>query len=263
MNVRVDESRHEESVGGFRIGRKLGHRGDACAFNDHLSGINAPSVKINEVMSKCWHAPQAYDQFSSMTRALGISLVCSALPQLVAIVLCISWLERESQWLLIAGIIAIYGGLALLLVSAIALLRHFVTASPRVGHSNARRWLSTAIGAAVLGANFPVAGVCMVLALDASTWYSVVIENASPHPLTEARIVGGGCDQLVGTIAVGERVAASMHIQHDGTLSLLVRCEGATSETVLDTYVTNGLGGGVHARVGEGCVITVTREPRH
>lgn len=50
--------------------------------------------------------------------------------------------------------------------------------------------------------------------------YTLDIQNATQHPITNVRILGAGVDVEVGIIEPGETVSRSFFIRHDGVLML-------------------------------------------
>ncbi len=178
-----------------------------------------------------------------MSRAYRVALICGAFPLFVGISIFMLWLITRWDWLMGAGLFALWGGIAIFLIGVLALARFYWLASrvPNLPRRRLRR--STLACAGLLLLNFPVACGISVAAIAIETRYTVVIHNASRQPLENARVFGGGCDAFVGSIPPGGTVQGSFWIQHDGQLEFRALSGTISHTKTINSYVTPNTGG--------------------
>jgi hypothetical protein len=193
-----------------------------------------------------------------MNRSYRVALICGACPLLIGISIFMLWLITRWDWLMLAGILTLYGGAAILLVGVLALARYgwLVFRTPAVPRR--RRWLSTLVCAGLLLLNVPVAGGIAVAAIAIETRYTVVVHNASRQPLEDVRVFGGGCDESLGNIPPGSTVRQSCWIQHDGELEFRALSDTVSHEKIINGYVTNGMGGHTTITINSDGAISVS-----
>lgn len=178
-----------------------------------------------------------------MNRAYRVALICGALPLLVGVLIFLVWLITRWDWLMMAGIFTLYGGVAVFFIGAIALVRFFWLAVRTPELPRRGLWLSTLGCAALLLSNFAVAGGITASVIAIETRYTVVVHNTSRQPLSGVRVFGGGCEADFGTIPPGGIVRRSFWIQHDGELEFRAVSGATTHSESIDGYVTNSMGG--------------------
>ena len=180
---------------------------------------------------------------NSMDRTLRVAVLSGLLPLLIGVSLFLLWIITRWDWLMLAGAIALYGGLASFVIGAIALVR-YCWAACRSADPSRRNWVPAAVAcAALLLMNFPTAGGIIAAVIAIETRYSVVVHNASPHALSDVRVYGGGCEADLGTIPPGGFARRSFWIQRDGELEFRAASSSTTHHLLIDGYVTNGMGG--------------------
>ncbi len=194
------------------------------------------------------------------SRAFRLALVCGALPLIVGLVAFTVWLATRWDGLMILGYFIILGGVGLFVTGLVALgiaCRNALRAGrlPRQ-----RIWLSTFACLGLLLVNFPVAAVLTICAVGIETSYNVLIQNDSPFELSEVRLVGGGCDEELGSIAAGETVERRFWIETDGELMLRAQVDGKPREELIEGYVTSGLGRRAIVTIGEDGQLSVVLE---
>ena len=178
-----------------------------------------------------------------MNRVYRVALICGAAPLLIGVSIFILWLITRWDWLMMAGIFTLYGGVAIFVVGVLALARFCWLAFRTPSFPRRRLWLSASVCAGLLLLNFPVAGGIAAAAISIETCYTVVVHNDLQQPLESVRVFGGGSDEYLGSIPPGGTVRESFWIQHDGELEFRA-LNGTTSYTkMIDGYVTNGMGG--------------------
>jgi len=190
---------------------------------------------------------------TKMKRVYRIAVICGFIPLLVGISIFVIWLITRSDWLMLAGLLTIYGGIALFVVGAIALFRFWFMAHREPDYSKKKRWIATVLCFGLLLINFPVALGIVNAAIRIETRYTVVIRNASSQPVNEIRIFGGGCSKSLNSIRGGGTGEVSFWIEHDGQLQFEAVSGGRQIEGIVDGYVTNGEGG----------YVTITIKPDH
>jgi hypothetical protein len=195
-----------------------------------------------------------------MNRAFRVALFCGALPLLVGISIFLLWLITRWDWLMMAGIFTLYGGVAIFFVGAIALARFCWLAFRTPELPRRRLWLSILGCAALLLSNFAVAGGITASVIAIETRYTVVVHNTSQQPLSGVRVFGGGCEADFGTIPPDSIVRRSFWIQHDGVLEFRA-VRGTTTHTkTIDSYVTNSMGGHTTVTINPEGTISVSHK---
>lgn len=180
-----------------------------------------------------------------MSRSLKLAWLCGIAPLVTGIVIFLVWLLTGWEWLMRAGIITLYAGLAAFVIGVVALVWYCWLALRDANRSRLRIFLAASVCAGVLLGNFPVAGgIVLAVAFKLST-YTVVIVNDSPHPLVNARLIGGGVEMALGEIPPGSSVERSMRFQRDDQLTLFTTFNGEYRKVEVAGYVTNNSGGDV------------------
>jgi len=183
-----------------------------------------------------------------MNRAYGIALTCGAVPLLAGISIFALWLVTRT------------GGIAILLVGSVSLARFFWLGSRMPGFPRRRLWLSTVGGASLLLSNFPVAGGISAAVIAIETRYTVVVHNASRQALDSVSVVGGGCDEFLGSIRPGGDARQSFWIQHDGELEFRATSGTTVYRETIEGYVTNSMGGHTTVTVNSDGTISVRND---
>ena len=193
-----------------------------------------------------------------MRRSYRVALICGALPLLVGISIFLLWLLTRWDWLMLAGLFTLYGGLAIFLIGSISLGRFCWLAFRATELSQRRLWISTLGCAALLLSNFPAAVAIIATGIAIETRYTVVVHNASSEPVSDVQVFGGGCEANFGTIAPGETAERSFWIQRDGTLKMCAVIDSKTHTNVVDGYVTHNQGGHVKIRINSDGEISIS-----
>ncbi|HEX5138280.1 MAG TPA: hypothetical protein VFY93_14995 [Planctomycetota bacterium] len=191
-----------------------------------------------------------------MKGAYRAAIVCGLLPLVVGTSIFLLWVVTRWEWLMGAGLFALFFGLALFAVGVLALARYCWVAL-RMPEPPPRPWLKAALAAILLLSNFPAAGTIIWKVDDLCSRYTVVVRNGTGAAIEDVRVSGGGCEAVFGAIAPGDEVRRSFLIQCDGTLE--IRAQGLARQPI-SGYVTNGLGG--HTTVTVHPDGTVTAEDR-
>ena len=193
-----------------------------------------------------------------MNRAYRLALVCGAFPLLIGVSIFVLWLITRWDWLMMAGICTLYGGVAIFLVGVLAIARFCWLAFRTPNLPRRRLWLSTLACAGLLLLNFPVAGGITAAAIAIETRYTVVVHNGSQQPLDGVRVFGGGCDESLGSIPPGGIARQSFWIQHDGELKFRALSGTTIHAKTIDGYVTNGMGGHTTVTINPDGTISVS-----
>lgn len=193
-----------------------------------------------------------------MSRAYRVALICGALPLLVGISIFVLWLITRWDWLMLAGIYTLYGGVAIFLIGAFALARFCWLAFRTSDLPRRRLWLSTFACSGLLLSNFPVAGGITAAAVVIATRYTVVIHNRAHVPLRDVRVFGGGHDESFGTVPPGGIVQDSFWIQQDDTLQFRARSGTTVYAKTIDDYVTQNMGGHTTVTIDPDGTLSIT-----
>lgn len=178
-----------------------------------------------------------------MNRSYRVALFCGAFPLLVGVSIFVLWLVTRWNWLMVAGIGTLYGGVAIVLVGVVALVRFYWLATRAPGLPSRQLWRSTVACSGLLLVNFPVALGITVASVAIATRYTVVIHNGSQQPLTNARVFGGGFDHTWSSIPPGGTVQESFWVEGDDTLEFRAVSGTAVHAETIDDYVTSSMGG--------------------
>lgn len=178
-----------------------------------------------------------------MGAAYMLALLLGALPLVLGVSIFFAWWATDARWLIDAGFVTLYGGIASVSIGAVA-LAYSCRRGWREPAAHRRAICLPALAcAALLLSNFPVAVGVVLAASVIESRHVVTVHNATEERLDDVRIVGGGCDVLLGPIPPGGSARAAMWFQHDDSLRLRTRSATSEHETDLDVYVCRGLGG--------------------
>ncbi len=198
-----------------------------------------------------------------MKIAYRIALFCGATPLILGIAIFLAWLVTRWDWLSVAGILNIAGGLALFALG-LASLAFFVWAGIRDSRVSSKKLASSSLlCAALLFSNFPVAIgiIAAVMHLEARMHYGVVVVNQLPEPLDNARLEGGGVKVDLGTIEPGNRNYARLSFQRDGSLEFYAQAGKKKISSCVEEYVTGYMGGDKCVTVKADGTVTVENMP--
>jgi hypothetical protein len=195
-----------------------------------------------------------------LNRAHRVAAVCGAAPLLLGTAIFVVWLVARWDWLMIAGAVVLYGGLAIFATGVIALALSCWMGFHTPGIQRPRVWMLTLGCAGLLLANFPVAGGIIWTAITIATRYTVVVHNTSEQRLEGVWVFGGGCDASYGTLLPGATARHSFWIRGKGTLTFRASSGEGTLERTIDEYVTTNSGGHVTVTVHPDRTLSVTRQ---
>lgn len=195
-----------------------------------------------------------------MNRTYRIALICGAAPLFIGISIFFLWLITRWNWLMMAGLFTIYGGIPIFLIGVAALTRFCWLAFRTRDLSQRRLWTSVICCAGLLLSNLPVAAAIVVGAVMIEARYTVTVHNASSQPLDDVQVSGGGCEVNFGTISPGATMRRSFWVQCDGELEFCAVSGPARHNKTIDGYVTNGMGGNTSVIVGPQGTISVANK---
>jgi hypothetical protein len=195
-----------------------------------------------------------------MSRWYRVALACGLVPLLVGVAIFSLWLITRWQWLMLAGMVTIYGGVALFCIGFVALAVYCWSALRLPDVSGKRLLFSTLGCAATLLSNFAVAAGIIVAAITIETRYTVVVHNASGRPLEHVRVFGGGCDCYIGSIPPSGTTQRSFWVNCDGSLEFSASSGTTTHSQIIEGYVTNGMGGRVVVTIRADEKISVVKD---
>lgn len=196
-----------------------------------------------------------------MRRAYRIALFCGALPLVVGVSIFLLWLITRWNWLMMAGLFTLYGGVAISFIGIVSLAL-FCWLAYRAPERPRRLWISTFACAALLFSHFPAAAGIIATVIAIETRYTVVVHNASQQPLGDVRVFGGGCVANFGTIPPGSVARRSFWIQGDGELKIRAVSGTTAHAKVIDGYVTQYRGGRTTVTINSDGSISVSPQNR-
>ena len=197
-----------------------------------------------------------------MNRWLRCAVVCGAAPLAVGVAVFLVWLLTRWNWLMFAGILTIYGGLAVVAVGAASLVV-FVWKSLRAGqlHRKLVTQRALAVGGLLL-LNFAVAAAMVASVIYIETRYIVTVVNHSSVEVRSFVVSGGGVTIDVGTLAPGSEARRVFFIEHDGVLKGEGMQDGRRVEGIIEGYVTNSMGGNKLVKITPDGTLDVTDKRR-
>ncbi len=193
-----------------------------------------------------------------MNRWLRYAVVCGAAPLVVGVTVFLAWLLTKWKWLMLAGILTIYGGLAMVAVGAVSIIV-FVWKSLRTGRTprqQVARHAFTVGGLLLL--NFAVAAVIVASVIYIETQYVVTVINDSSVEVRSFVVSGGGVTIDVGTLSPGSEARRVFFIKQDGTLKGEGIQDNRRIEGVIEGYVTGGIGGNKLVKITPDGLLDVT-----
>jgi hypothetical protein len=178
-----------------------------------------------------------------------IALACGLLPMAVGTLVFLGYLVSRDMSFAVLGFFTIFAGLAATFVAAVCLAVYYAQMK-RAGEADrvvARRNLWRA--AAVVIANFPLAGLYAGVGLfmlnRQSERVNVVIANQDATP-TLVQLDTGGDTQVVGPIAAGGTGSATIEFGGKGLSATLTRSgQPTTRQTILDHMDEDTVGFGM------------------
>jgi hypothetical protein len=189
-----------------------------------------------------------------------IAWFCGACPLLVGISIFVLWLITHWQWLMMAGLITICGGIALIAIGMIALVYGRWNDPLALAWHGKRFWMGTIGCVMLMSSNIPVAAGLVTVVVALETRYTVVVCNASQQPLEKIHIFGGGVDRKLDAIASGKNARCSFWVHGDGPLEMDC-CLGSTTHSgIIDGYVTGNMGGRTVVTVQDDGEFSVVKE---
>jgi hypothetical protein len=194
-----------------------------------------------------------------LNRLHRVATICGATPLFLGTAIFVAWLVTSWKWLVMAGVVMLYVGLAFVAAGVLALGLSSWTAFRTPGISRRRVWLSTLSCLGLLLANFLAADGIISAVIANATRYTVVVHNTSHERLDRVRVFGGGCDASYGSILPGATARRSFWIRQDSTLVFRASAGEKRLEQTIDGYVTTNLGGHTRVTVQPDRTISVTR----
>ena len=194
-----------------------------------------------------------------MNGAHRVAIICGAAPLLIGTAIFVAWIPTRWDWLMFAGAVTFYSGLAIVAAGGIALALSCWIAFRTPGVPRRRIWVSALCCAGLFLVNVLAAGVIIAAVIAIATRYTVTVHNASERQLDDVRVFGGGCDASYGSLHRGAVARRSFWIGKEG--ALVFRASGGQDalEQTIDEYVTGGIGGHVIITVRPDRTISITR----
>jgi hypothetical protein len=170
-----------------------------------------------------------------------IAIYCALLPLVTGILIFAAWILSGWQWLMLAGLYTIVGGIVCFFVGCIVLNVHVVRAFRRAPQSRrSTKRAGTLVGILLLS-NFPIAILCAWTALSIDGAYLVTVVNTSGSPLDSFVLSGPGLSVELGPLAPGDRARHLCRLNGDGGIDFSATLRGNAAFTgTVDGYVFGG-----------------------
>ncbi len=197
-----------------------------------------------------------------MNRTYRAAVFCGATPLVTGVSIFILWIITRWEWLILAGLLTLFGGPIVFVFGILALAQYYQSAMRSTELNKRDVSLATLGCLGLLLSNFLVAAGIMIAVEAIQTCYIVAVENQSRQSLTEVHVSGGGCDADLGTILPGETSRGSFWIRHDDELTFHANSGQLALSEKIDGYVTHGVGGHTIVTIQPSQTITVTKGAR-
>jgi hypothetical protein len=185
----------------------------------------------------------------AMTLLYLLALVCGLVPLVTGISIFFLWKELRWPWLMEAGQWTLLGGLLLFVIGMLCLVLYIARSRAERQTSIGRLARQSVLPLCLLLVNFPVAVVLAMAAIDLETRYDLAVHNESQARVTDLALSGGGIDSDLGSLDPGTHLRLSFRIRGEGRLDLTFVQNSSRFETIVDGYVTTGLGGNKLIRI--------------
>ena len=107
---------------------------------------------------------------AKVKQAYRVALFCGAIPLIVGVSIFLLWLVTRWDWLMLAGVFTIYGGIGLFLIGSVALANYFRLGWRTPELLRRSLWRSTLGCAGLLLSNFVVAAAIIVAGFALDGW---------------------------------------------------------------------------------------------
>ncbi len=192
------------------------------------------------------------------TSWLRAAVVLGLIPLATGTSIFLLWLLTRWDWLMVAGILTVCGGVACVTAGLVCLIAYAVLARRRNRAGNVK-WRVVAV-AFLLLVNFPVAGAVTWGTVYIETLYTVEVRNGTSSPVDRLAVSGGGVEVIFEDIPPGASRRRRFHVLHDGSLTYRFRHHGEERHGVVEGYVTNSMGGHRVLLIEPGGEVTVLNE---
>lgn len=143
-----------------------------------------------------------------------LTLFCGLAPLLSGTLLFLAWGITRASWLMLAGLITIYSGLALFVIGLISLIVYTLNARAMRLENWVRR---AAAGGAILVGNFPAAAAFVGAAIYIMSTYTVIVENGSNNTIERITLIDPARSRHeFGSVAAHERREEKFHFGGEG-----------------------------------------------
>ena len=169
-----------------------------------------------------------------------IAVICGATPLFLGLSIFLLWWWTRHEMLIVAGILTIYLGTAVVFLGTVALLRYAWTAL-RSDAPEGSTWRAIVGAGALLFINFPAAAAVTAAAIAIETTYWVVIHNRTEAAFDGVRVFGAGYEAQWGRLEAGQQMKRSIRPAADGPLSFAAISGEREYTAEISPYVTPNL----------------------
>ncbi len=184
-----------------------------------------------------------------MTREGKAIVICGAFPLLLGSMIYATWSFTRWSWLEVTGMIVIAVG-TLMVTIGTGLLARYLSRIRRIGSlARNKNWIKVFLASGLLLANFPVAIIYTISAIQIKTRYTLRVSNESGNAIESLLIKGPGVRMELGQIAPGQKIVHELEFSGDGSLDFVARQRQHEFSGTVDEYVTGGWSGDTTIRV--------------
>ena len=180
---------------------------------------------------------------------LTVAIACGAIPLLTGTAIYWTWRVMRWEALPRLGLLTVLIGTVFFVVGIIHLGRYWSHAPRRDANANSWHGIRSLLVAALLIANFPIAGFYAISAVDHMSDYFLHIANISDQNIDSLTLVGPGVTTMIGPIRSGEETSVTLRFAGEGPLHFQTQLSQELLQGELDAYVCGGLGGETSLRL--------------
>ncbi len=174
-----------------------------------------------------------------MNKWYRISLICGLTPLCIGTLIFFCWRSTRLHWLMTAGVITIYAGLAIFIIGIICLAVYFFQARKTAVKEYKKKSI---IALTILLANFPVVAVIISIVFYLISLSSVQFENQSSTKTGEILLSEKGHVYKIGSLLPNETLEKKIQFQSEGSVRYSFTRNKIKYEGIMFGYITGGHG---------------------
>lgn len=175
-----------------------------------------------------------------MQRWWKAAMTCALVPLFVGATIFTIWYLTRATWLMMAGVINIYTGLAFFCTGFLCVVMYVWKS--RQAKMVAWKWRAL-LAVGLLIANFPAAGGLTFAASYILSTYTVIVDNRSGGSIENLSLHGPTGDYDFGTVPPNSRREKGFHFTGEGFVTYSAIIVGKSQSGQMFGYITSGPSG--------------------